>query len=71
MMTPVIGERMQNDIWRQTLRSLAAHFGVDAAVESKIVCVDKRRQWKNAKNIWQNAGIRSGLSAPLRLLRRR
>jgi len=71
MMTPVIGERMQNDIWRQTLRSLAAHFGVDAAVESKIVCVDKRRQWKNAKNIWQNAGIRSGLSAPLRFLRRR
>jgi hypothetical protein len=71
MMTPVLGERMQNDIWRQTLRNLAQRFGVDAAVESRIVCVDKRRQWKNAKNIWQNAGIRSGLSAPLRLLRRR
>lgn len=71
MMTPVLGERMQNDIWRQTLRNLAQRFGVDAVVESRIVCVDKRRQWKNAKNIWQNAGIRSGLSAPLRLLRRR
>jgi len=70
MMTPVLGERMQNDIWRQTLRNLAQRFGVDGAVESRIVCVDKRRQWKNAKNIWQNAGIRSGLSAPLRLLRR-
>ena len=71
MMTPVLGERMQNDIWRQTLRNLARSFGVDAQVESKIVCVDKRRQWKNAKNIFYNAAIRSGLTAPLRLLRRR
>jgi len=72
MMTPVLGERMQNDIWRQTLRNLAGSVGVDApAVESRIVCVDKRRQWKNARNIWQNAGIRSGLTAPLRLFRRR
>lgn len=71
MMMPVLGERMQNDLWRQTLRNLARSFGVDAAVESQIVCVDKRRQWKNAKNIWQNAGIRSGLSAPFRFLRRR
>ncbi len=72
MMTPVLGERMQNDIWRQTLRNLAGSFGVDApAVESRIVCVDKRRQWRNAKNIWHNAGIRSGIGAPLRLFRRR
>lgn len=70
MMTPVLGERMQNDIWRSTLRNLAEHFGVAAAVESKIVCVDSHRQWRNAKNIWHNAAIRSGLSAPLRLVRR-
>ncbi|HUQ16302.1 MAG TPA: hypothetical protein VM070_00790 [Candidatus Saccharimonadales bacterium] len=69
MMTP-FGERMQNDIWRSTLRNLAQHFGVDAVVESKIVCVDRGRQWKNAKNIWQNAAIRSGLTAPLRLVKR-
>jgi len=71
MMFPVLGERMQNDLWRQTLRNLARSYGVDAPVESRITCVDKRRQWKNAKNVWHNAGIRSGLSAPLRLLRRR
>ena len=71
MMLPVLGERMQNDIWRSTLRNLASHFGVDAPVVSKIVVVDSRRQWRNAKNIWQNAAIRSGLSAPLRLVRRR
>lgn len=74
MMMPVLGERMQNDIWRQTLRGLAAHFGVSATVESRIVLVDKRRQWRNAKNIFYNAGIRSGvyaLGAPVRLLTRR
>ncbi len=71
MLMPILGERMQNDIWRQTLRNLARSFGVDAMVESRIVCVDKRRQWRNAKNIWQNAGIRSGIAAPLRLFRRR
>ena len=70
MMVPVMGERMQNDIWRSTLRNVARRFGVDATVESKIVCFDNRWQWKNAKNIWQNAAIRSGLSAPLRLVRR-
>lgn len=70
MMVPVLGERMQNDIWRSTLRNLAVHFGADAPVEWKIVVVDGRRQWRNAKNIWHNAAIRSGLSAPLRLVRR-
>ncbi|HEY8730693.1 MAG TPA: hypothetical protein VIN69_01795 [Candidatus Limnocylindria bacterium] len=71
MMVPVMGERMQNDIWRSTLASLAKHFGSpDATVHAKIVVVDNRRQWRNAKNIWHNAAIRSGLSAPLRLIRR-
>ena len=70
MMVPVLGERMQNDIWRLTLRNLADRFNVNAKVESKIVVVDGRRQWRNAKNIWQNAAIRSGLAAPLRLIRR-
>src|SRR4029079_7850607 len=59
MMVPVLGERMQNDIWRSTLANLAKHFGSrDATVHAKIVVVDSHRQWRNAKNIWQNAGIR-------------
>jgi hypothetical protein len=70
MMMPVLGDRMQNDVWRATLRNLALHFGVDSKVESKIVVVDGHRQWRNAKNIWRNAAIRSGLSAPLRFVRR-
>ena len=71
MMVPVLGDRMQNDIWRSTLRNLATRFGVDGpVVRSKIVCVDSHRQWRNAKNIWQNAAIRSGIEAPRRWLRR-
>lgn len=70
MQVPILGERMQNDLWRQTLRNFANHFGSQAPVASKIVCVDSRRQWKNAKNVWHNAGIRSTLSAPRRWLRR-
>ena len=69
MMVPVLGDRMQNEIWRSTLANLAKHFGADdARVHSKISCVDARRQWRNARNIWHNAAIRSGLAAPLRLL---
>jgi hypothetical protein len=73
-MLPVLGERMQNDIWRTTLRNLAKHWSVDAPVEAKLVVVDPRRQWSNAKNIWQNAAIRStvyAFGAPVRRLRRR
>lgn len=71
MMVPVLGERMQNDIWRSTLANLARDLGAaDPTVDSKIVLVDSRRQWRNAKNIWQNAAIRSGLSAPRRIIRR-
>lgn len=51
--------------------TLAAHFGVDAAVEQSIVVVDRRWQWRYARNIWQNAGIRSALLAPVRWLRPR
>ena len=70
MMIPVLGDRMQNDIWRSTLHNVATHFGNEnAVVESTIVCVDGRRQWRNAGNIWQNAAIRSGITAPARWLR--
>ena len=74
LMTPVLGPRMQNDLWLSTLRNLAAHHGVTAKVDADIVLVDPRRQWRHAKNLWHNAGIRSGLHAvtrPLRWLARR
>ena len=70
MMIPELGDRMQNDIWRATLRNLATRFAsADPTVTSNIVCVDRSWQWRNAKNIWQNAAIRSGMTAPARWLR--
>jgi hypothetical protein len=71
MMMPFVGARMQNDIWRNTLRNVAKHFGVDAQVEERIVCVDGHRQWSQAKNVWQNAAIRSTLYTFARPFRRR
>lgn len=70
MMMPVLGDRMQNQIWRGTLRSLAAHFGIDEPeVRSRIVIIDDRRQWSNWKNIVNNAGIRSTIYAMTRPFR--
>jgi hypothetical protein len=68
--TPILGDRIQNEIWRSTLRNLATHFGVQTPVETRIEVVDRRWQWKYARNIWQNAGIRSALLAPIRFVRR-
>ncbi|MBI2774267.1 MAG: hypothetical protein HYX56_07240 [Chloroflexi bacterium] len=74
LMAPVLGEKMQNDIWRATLRNLASHFGITRPdVQAKILLVDDRRQWRNWKNIWNNAAIRSTLyllAAPIRFARR-
>jgi len=67
------GHRKEDAFWRHTLAALAAHFGVDCPVETTVVCVDRRRQWANARNVWHNAAIRSALytmAAPLRALRR-
>jgi hypothetical protein len=70
----LIAHRMNNRFWEQTLRNLGKHFGVDAPVETQVVCVDRSWQWSRAGNLWQNAAIRSGLYlalAPLRWLRHR
>jgi hypothetical protein len=67
------GHRQEDAHWVHTLNSLAAHFGATAAVDVQSICVDRKRQWSRATNVWQNAGIRSGLhmvSAPFRILAR-
>jgi len=66
--------RAENIQWQRTLRNLAAHFGVGGKVETRVVCVDPKRQWRQYKNIRHNALIRSALHAmvaPLRRLRGR
>jgi hypothetical protein len=49
------GHRKEDRMWQHTLTRLAAHFGVDAPVESRITCVDRRRQWKRAGNVRHDA----------------
>ena len=71
---PLVIQRREDRFWRETLANLARHLGVaDPEVTTTVVCVDRRRQWSNAGNVWHNAGIRSvlyALGAPLRALRR-
>ena len=60
--------------WQRTLRNLAANFGArDAKVETRIVCVDPKRQWRRYGNIRHNALLRSALhalTAPIRWISR-
>jgi hypothetical protein len=54
------------------LTSLAGHLGVKGQVTLTKVLVDPKVQWKHAKNIWKNAGIRTVfylLGAPVRWMR--
>ncbi len=68
------GHKMEDEAWQITLKNLAAHFGVREPVETSVVCVDPKLQWREYKNVWHNAGIRSALymvTAPLRWRRAR
>lgn len=67
------GHRKEDRFWEHTLRSLAAHFGVEGDVQTTVTCVDRRRQWKRAGNIRHNAAVRSalyGMGAPFRAVPR-
>jgi hypothetical protein len=55
------GFRMENEFWLATLRNVAARFGTTGEPSFEQVCVDRRRQWRNARNIRHNAAIRTGL----------
>jgi hypothetical protein len=70
----LFGHRRENEFWEQTLRNLTRHFGADEVPETSMVCLDRRRQWRYARNLWHNSAIRSfshlGL-APIRRLSRR
>jgi len=64
------GHTMEDEFWQQTLRNLAAHFGVKGQVGQKVTLVDSRVQWSQAKNIWHNAAIRTALYMPVALVGR-
>ncbi|HEX4760899.1 MAG TPA: hypothetical protein VH256_08870 [Thermoleophilaceae bacterium] len=55
------GHKQEDKFWQHTLTQLAAHFGEEADVDTQVVCVDKKRQWKHWKNVWHSAAIRSSI----------
>src|SRR5215207_2247755 len=67
------GHRQEDKFWSQTLGNLAAHFGhPGAAVDTKVVCVDRKRQWSRWRNVWHSSAIRSAIymaEAPIRGVR--
>jgi hypothetical protein len=64
------GHKAEDTFWQQTLRNLAAHFQTGGEVTQKNVLVDNKVRWSNAKNIWQNAAIRTAAYMPVYLLKR-
>ena len=71
----LFGNRANNRFWEATLRNVAARFGAtEPVVETQVTCVDRRRQWRYARNVRYNAGIRAALhaaGAPIRSVLRR
>jgi hypothetical protein len=54
--------RKEDKFWAATLTALGERLGLpDPKVEIKATCVDKKRQWRHANNVWHNSMIRSML----------
>jgi len=72
------GHGKEDKFWAATLIALGQHLGVpDPEVDTTSSCVDPKRQWRHARNIWHNSMVRSMVqtfAAPVtglsRLLRR-
>jgi hypothetical protein len=52
---PINGHKQEDEFWAKTLRSLAESFGVEGKPQLDSVRLDKRRLWRNAGNITNNA----------------
>ncbi len=64
------GSATQDRIWTHVLSTLAGLFKVEGQVNSEKVLIDSRLQWKEARNIWYNAILRTVLFTPVRLWKR-
>lgn len=54
--------KMEDSHWHRVLGNLANHFGVQGmAVKQENILVDPRVQWSQAKNVWHNSAIHTGL----------
>ena len=66
------GNKLNDRFWQETLTNLARHVGVvEPAVDTLVVCLDRRRQWRYVRNLRNSASIRTArrtLGAPFRRL---
>jgi hypothetical protein len=54
------GHRKEDKFWAATLTALGERLGVpNPVVDTKTTCVDNKRQWRHANNVWHNSMIRS------------
>jgi hypothetical protein len=54
------GHRKEDKFWIATLTALGERLGTqNPVVDAKTACVDSKRQWRHANNIWHNSMIRS------------
>jgi hypothetical protein len=73
LMMPLGLHKLEDRTWQRTLKNVAAYFGANGEVETRVVCVDPKRQWRRYKNIRHNALVLSALHAittPLRWISR-
>ncbi|MEO9254767.1 MAG: hypothetical protein ABI305_04460 [Tepidiformaceae bacterium] len=66
------GDKLEDRFWGETYRHLAARFGKSGVKpRRRVVLMDPARKWRNAKNTWYNAGVRTTIyrvATPLRWL---
>jgi anti-anti-sigma regulatory factor len=65
-----VGSKMQVNIWKTVLTSLAKYLEIPPAVTVEPVCVDKHLQWSQAGNVWYNAQIRTLFYMPFRRMKK-
>ena len=54
------GHAKEDKFWAATLTALGQRLGVpDPKVDTTTTCVDSKRQWRHARNIWHNSAVRS------------
>jgi hypothetical protein len=53
----VFGHRAEDRMWQYTLRSLADYLGSSSPVDTKVICVDNKRLWKNFRNLRYNGAL--------------
>ena len=66
-----MGHKAEDEFWHGTLTNLARHFSSSAPHPTQTnTLIDPRVQWSEWRNIWNNAGIRSGLYMPVGIIKK-